>query len=181
VPQQQPQAPTCPRGKRESAHGGEIDRTRIVKKFRDDSGRAAFERLLHGPQHIAGARHFQRDQPVHAQPEAIETGAIKCAGFSARECALDPEHALRLPQDRKRNGKPRGRTGMGRMRRAQLVQGAEDKSASERIVERRNTQPQRISARRPAGDIGPRKRLPQMAERVRGWRSMSSGHGDSRE
>lgn len=66
MPQEKAQASAYARGKREPAHRGEIDGTPIAGKFRDhDHDRAAFKRLLHGPERIDGARHHEHMQAFH--------------------------------------------------------------------------------------------------------------------
>ena len=54
--------------------------------------RAAAQRLLHRPQHVAPARGGNRDQLLGRNPDAVETGAIKRAIFSEREVLGDPKH-----------------------------------------------------------------------------------------
>jgi hypothetical protein len=141
MPQEKTQAPACARGKREPAHGGEIDSAPVVIKLCDDGhDRATFKRLFHGPERVDGARHLEHHQSIHGKPETIETGTIGRACFDARERILNPEDlpALRLRKRCERERKSCGGTGMNGKSWSNLMQCAKSETAPERIVDRFN-------------------------------------------
>src|SRR6266567_3028022 len=137
--QQEREAAAAARRQREPARCGEIDAAADLADDGAGAAGGAGQRLLHGPQHVAGFRRLDRDQPLGGKAEILEARAIGRAVLGKRHVLGDPHQGARIaPREDER--KP-GRDGDFRLAgRGDLVERAGRKPAAQRRIEGGNAE-----------------------------------------
>src|SRR6266536_4729806 len=137
--QQEREAAAAARRQREPARCGEIDAAADLADDGAGAAAGAGQRLLHGPQHVAGFRRLDRDQPLGGKAEILEARAIGRAVLGKRHVLGDPHQGARIaPREDER--KP-GRGGDFRLAgRGDLVERAGRKPAAQRRIEGGNAE-----------------------------------------
>jgi hypothetical protein len=83
-------------GERKPARSDQIEPIGAADFPDHRADRAATQRFLHRPQHVAGFRRGNRHQLLGKKPEIIETGAVGRAVLAEPHLLGDPEQRARL-------------------------------------------------------------------------------------